>query len=285
MGALRLKPSGVALHGPEHEALWGLAGARATASCSMEVMCFVELVQYLESRRQTLATGDTRVSDQVVCSTSLRLPQDARPPGGLSAHACGGRPAERHAAALPQLGRRVRERRAGFQRRVACRSRPRWDGQMGFLQRTDRQASAAGHPRGRADRADQCQRGPGLGRVGRPPRHAAVVPLDTVTLEREGQPGPNGVGAERVMRARRRTCANRSSAGTLRGRCAIAFSRARQSLATRARSTSGRSPAAARSRGRSASGQRSGYGGIARRAVEKLLDGVLPRLKALAERG
>lgn len=62
-GALRLPPSMVALHVPEHEALWGLAGARCRVAVLDAGDVLVELVQYLDPPGRPRPEG-YRISDQ-----------------------------------------------------------------------------------------------------------------------------------------------------------------------------------------------------------------------------
>jgi short-subunit dehydrogenase len=59
---LGLEEAGTALHGPEHEALWGLAGATSERVCLLAEDMFVELVSYSDPAPRPLPDG-YRISD------------------------------------------------------------------------------------------------------------------------------------------------------------------------------------------------------------------------------
>jgi catechol 2,3-dioxygenase-like lactoylglutathione lyase family enzyme len=68
--ARRTEARGPALHGPEHEALWGLAGARRETLLLDGGDFFVELVQYVEPRGRPRPEG-YRISDQGILNVAL----------------------------------------------------------------------------------------------------------------------------------------------------------------------------------------------------------------------
>lgn len=60
---LGMVPVDITLHGPEHEALWGLAGARRKTLTVVAGDLFVEVVEYIDPKPQAWP-ADHRVSDQ-----------------------------------------------------------------------------------------------------------------------------------------------------------------------------------------------------------------------------
>ena len=69
-GALGLPRSGTSLHGPEHEALWGLAGARTTSAVFTAGDVLVEAVQYLDPPGRPWPAG-YRISDQGILNIAF----------------------------------------------------------------------------------------------------------------------------------------------------------------------------------------------------------------------
>ncbi len=69
-GGLGLQPSDVALRAPEHEALWGLAGARAQGSVLDAGGVLVELVQYVDPVGRPRQAGH-KISDQGILNIAL----------------------------------------------------------------------------------------------------------------------------------------------------------------------------------------------------------------------
>jgi catechol 2,3-dioxygenase-like lactoylglutathione lyase family enzyme/carbon monoxide dehydrogenase subunit G len=69
-GALGLPRAATALHGPEHESLWGLAGARATSAVFTAGDVLVEAVQYVEPKGKPWPEG-YRISDQGILNIAF----------------------------------------------------------------------------------------------------------------------------------------------------------------------------------------------------------------------
>ena len=65
-----LREANVSLHGAEHEALWGLAGARTQSKVFVAGDVLVEAVQYLSPRSQPRA-DDYRISDQGILNIAF----------------------------------------------------------------------------------------------------------------------------------------------------------------------------------------------------------------------
>ena len=284
MGALRLKPSGVVLHGSEHEALWGLAGARSNSVVLDGGDVLVELVQYLDPVGQPWPPG-YRVSDQGLLNIAFGyrrmrdLLADYR-----RTRAVGARPNGMPLHFLNWGVVYVNDEQ-GFSVELLS-VRPRWDGHMGFLQRPiEKRPPPDTHAVERTVRidasADQVW-GVLSDHRGMP----RWFPLDTVALAREGQPAPNGVGAERVMRGSKTNMREQvvgwDAARSLRYRLLEGAPITCHQGKVDIRRVPGGSEVTWKIRYRP---KIPGTAGIARRAVEKLLDDVLPRLKSVVEHG
>jgi hypothetical protein len=284
MGALRLKPSGVVLHGSEHEALWGLAGARSNSVVLDGGDVLVELVQYLDPVGKSWPPG-YRVSDQGLLNVAFgyrrmrdlladyrrTLAVGARP-NGMPLH-------------FLNWGVVYVNDVQGFSVELLS-VRPRWDGHMGFLQRPiEKRPPPDTHAVERTVRIDASadQVWSVLSDHRGMPRW---FPLDTVALAREGQPAPNGVGAERVMRGSKTNMREQvvgwDAARSLRYRLLEGAPITCHQGKVDIRRVPGGSEVTWKIRYRP---KIPGTAGIARRAVEKLLDDVLPRLKSVVEHG
>ena len=195
-----LREANVSLHSAEHEALWGLAGARTQSKTFVAGDVLVEAVQYLSPRSQPRA-DDYRISDQGI----LNIAFGARNRRDFTevyrrCVAAGARP-NCQPIHMAGRGRRLRQRRAGLllrasvdQTRTArigcgasspCRS-------PGARRRTRRRSnSVCGSRRpsnapGRSFRITSAWR-PGSGSI-------------DVTITRSGTPDRNGYGAVRQMK-------------------------------------------------------------------------------------
>jgi len=284
MGALRLQPSGVALHGPEHETLWGLAGAKSNSILLDGGDVLVELVQYLDPVGKPWPPG-YRVSDQGLLNIAFGyrrmrdLLADYRRtlavgalPNGMPLH-------------FLNWGVVYVNDVQGFSVELLS-VRPRWDGHMGFLQRPiEKRPPPDTHAVERTVRIDASadQVWSVLSDHRGMPRW---FPLDTVALAREGQPAPNGVGAERVMRGSKTNMREQvvgwDAARSLRYRLLEGAPITCHQGKVDIRRVPGGSEVTWKIRYRP---KIPGTAGIARRAVEKLLDDVLPRLKSVVEHG
>jgi uncharacterized protein YndB with AHSA1/START domain len=284
MGALRLKASSVVLHGPEHEGLWGLGGAQRTSVVLDAGDVLVELVQYLDPVGKPWPQG-YRVSDQGLLNIAFGyrrmrdLLADYR-----RARDVGARPNVTPLYLLNWGVVYVNDVQ-GFSVELLS-VRPRWDGRMGFLQqpiekRPPSDSQAVERTVRISASVDQVW-GILTDHRGMP----RWFPLDSVTLQRDGVPAPNGVGAERVMRGPKTTMreqvigweAPRSLRYRLLEGAPITCHQGEVSL----RPVPGGSELTWKIRYRP---RFPGTSGIVRRAIEKLLDGALPRLKTLVERG
>jgi catechol 2,3-dioxygenase-like lactoylglutathione lyase family enzyme/uncharacterized protein YndB with AHSA1/START domain len=283
MGALGLQSSAVVLHGPEHEALWGLPGATSRSVVLDGGDVLVELVQYLDPVGKPWPPG-YRISDQGVLNVAFgyrgmremmadyrRTREVGARPNGFPLHS-------------PNWGVVYVNDEQGFSVELLW-VRPRWDSHMGFLplpletrpppdnlfvERTVRVDT------GIEKVWDIVSDNRGM---------VKWMPLDSVTLEREGHPAPNGIGAERVMRGPKMNLreqvigwdAPRSLRYRLLEGAPIACHQGEVSL----RPVPGGSEITWTIRCRP---KIPGTSGLVRRSIEKLLDEALPRLKALAER-
>ena len=284
MGALRLKPSSVVLHGPEHEALWNLAGARSRSIVLDAGDVLVELVQYLDPVGKPWPSG-YRVSDQGLLNIAFgyrrmrdlladyrRTRDVGARPNGMPLH-------------FLNWGVVYVNDVQGFSVELLS-VRPRWDGAMGFLHRPiERRPPPDSQAVERTVRinASMDQVWSVLSDHRGMPRW---FPLDTVTLERQGQPSPNGVGAERVMRGPRTNMREQvvgwDAPRSLRYRLLEGAPITCHQGKVDVRPVPGGSEVTWKIRYRP---KIPGSGSIVRRAVEKLLDEVLPRLKSVVERG
>jgi hypothetical protein len=284
MGALRLKPSGVALHVPEHEALWGLAGARSNSIVLDGGDVLVELVQYLDPVGKAWPPG-YRVSDQGLLNIAFGyrrmrdLLADYR-----RTRAAGARPNGMPLHFLNWGVVYVNDAQ-GFSVELLS-VRPRWDKAMGFLpQPPEKRPLPDTHAVERTVHVNA-----DVGRVWKVlSDHRGMpewFPVDGVTLSTEGCPAPDGVGAVRVMRGPgtnlREQVIGWEEPRLLRYRllegAPITCHQGEVSL----RPAPGGSELAWKIRYRP---KIPGTSGLVRRALEKLLDEALPRLKTLAERG
>lgn len=284
MDALRLPPSDVALHGPEHEALWGLAGAKQRSVVLGGGDVLVELVQYLDPVGRPWPPG-YRISDQGLLNVAFgyrsrrEMMADCR-----RSRAAGARPNGFPLHSLNWGVVYVNDEQ-GFSVELLW-VKPRWDSRMGFLPR----------PLETRPLPDNCsverriRIRAGLDAVwdvvsdhrGMP----SWMPLEGVTLEREGVPAPNGVGAERVVRGPKRNLveevtgwdAPRSLRYRLIHGAPIRCHQGEVAL----RPVPGGSEVTWTIRYRP---RIPGTGRVVRRILEKLLDEALPRLKARVERG
>jgi uncharacterized protein YndB with AHSA1/START domain len=284
MGALRLRPSCVALHGPEHEALWGLAGASSRSVVLDAGDVLVELVQYLDPVGKPWPSG-YRVSDQGLLNIAFgyrrmrdlladyrRTREVGARPNGMPLH-------------FLNWGVVYVNDEQGFSVELLS-VRPRWDGRMGFLHLpVGQRPPPDSHAVERSVRVNAS-----LERAWNVlSDHRGMpkwFPLESVTLQREGQPAPNGVGAERVMRGPKTTLreqvigwdAPRSLRYRLLEGAPITCHQGKVDL----RPVPGGSEVTWRIRYRP---RIPGTARIVRRAIEKLLDEALPRLKSEIERG
>jgi catechol 2,3-dioxygenase-like lactoylglutathione lyase family enzyme len=284
MGALRLQPSGVALHGPEHEKLWGLAGAKSNSIVLDGGDVLVELVQYLDPVGKPWPPG-YRVSDQGLLNIAFgyRRMRDLLADYERT-RAAGARPNGMPLHFLNWGVVYVNDVQ-GFSVELLS-VRPRWDGPMGFRQQPIEKRP---HPDTHAvERTVRVNAGAdAVWAVLSDHRSMRQwFPLDSVTLDREGIPAPNGLGAERVMRGPKTNLreqvigweAPRLLRYRLLAGAPITCHQGEVSL----RPVPGGSELTWKIRYRP---KILGTSGIVRRALGKLLDDALPRLKTLAERG
>jgi len=284
MGALRLKESAVALHGPEHEALWGLPGASRKSVVLDGGDVLVELVQYLDPIGKPWPNG-YRISDQGLLNIAFGyrrmrdLIADYR-----RTHDVGARPNFMPLYVLNWGVVYVNDVQ-GFSVELLS-VRPRWDGPMGFLaQPIEKRPPPDNHAVERTTWIDASVDkvwhllGDHRGMPG-------WFPVDNVALEHEGVPAPNGVGAERVMRGARLNLREQvigwDEPRVLRYRlldgAPIVCHQGRVEL----RPARGGTDVTWSIRYRP---KIPGTAGLVRRAMQKLLDDALPRLKARAEHG
>lgn len=198
MGALGMSVSAATLRRPEHEALWGLDGATTRSVVLDAGNVLVELVQYLDPVGKPWPEGH-RISDQGILNVAFgyRRMRDMMQSYRRSRTA-GARP-NGFPLHVVNWGVVYVNDEQEFSVELLWVN-PRWDARMGFVPL----------PLGKRPLPD-------THRVEHAVRIAAAVervwnvvtdhrgmprwfPIDTVTLEREGQPAPNGVGAERAMR-------------------------------------------------------------------------------------
>lgn len=198
MGALGMPESTAVLRHPQHEALWGLGGA-ATRSVVLDAgNVLVELVQYLDPVGKPWPEGH-RISDQGILNIAFGY---------------------RRMGAMMDSYRRSRSAGArpnGFPLHVVNWGvvyvndeqefsvellwvNPRWDARMGFTplpisMRPSTDTRRVEHTVRIAAPVDRV-----WSLVADHRGMPRWFPLDTVTLEREGHPAPNGIGAERTMR-------------------------------------------------------------------------------------
>jgi len=284
MGALHLQPSNVALHGPEHEALWGLPGARRESIVLDGGDVLVELVQYLDPVGKPWPAG-YRVSDQGLLNIAFGyrrmrdLLDDYR-----RAREVGARP-NFVPLYLLNWGVVYVNDVQGFSVELLS-VRPRWDGRMGFLrQPLDKRPPADSHAVERTVRIDASleQVWSVLGDHRGMPKW---FPLDTVTLEGEGSPAPNGIGAQRVMRGPKMNVREQvigwDAPFSLRYRLMEGAPIVCHQGNVDLRPIPGGTELTWKIRYRP---KIPGTAGIVRRAMEKLLDEALPRLKRVAELG
>ena len=198
MGALGLQESAAHLRRPEHEALWGLAGATTRSVVLDAGNVLIELVQYIDPVGRPWPEGH-RISDQGILNIAfgfrkMRDMMDAY----RRSQAAGARP-NGFPLHIVNWGVVYVNDEQGFSVELLWVN-PRWDAPMGFVplpldkrplpdtHRVDAKVTIAAPP----------ERVWGLltDHRGMP----RWFPVETVLLEREGHPAPNGVGAERKMR-------------------------------------------------------------------------------------
>jgi catechol 2,3-dioxygenase-like lactoylglutathione lyase family enzyme/uncharacterized protein YndB with AHSA1/START domain len=283
MGALRLKPSGVVLHGPEHEALWGLAGATSNSIVLDGGDVLVELVQYLDPVGKPWPAG-YRVSDQGLLNVAFGyrrmrdLLADYR-----RTRAVGARPNGMPLHFLNWGVVYVNDVQ-GFSVELLS-VRPRWDKAMGFLpQPPGKRPLPDTHAVERTVHVDA-----DLDHVWKVlSDHRGMpqwFPVDSVTLSREGRPSPDGVGAVRVMRGPK-TILREQVIGweeprSLRYRLLEGAPIICHQGEVELRPSPGGTAIAWKIRYRP---KIPGTAGVVRRAVDRLLDEALSRLKSVAER-
>jgi len=284
MGALGLKASAVVLHRPEHEALWGLPGATSRSVVLDAGDVLVELVQYLDPIGKPWPS-EHRISDQGLLNIAFgyrrmrdmvadyrRTREAGARPNGFPLH-------------LVNWGVVYVNDDQGFSVELLW-VKPRWDSQMGFVPL----------PLGKRPLPDTHA----VERTVQVAADADAVwnilsdhrgmprwfPLDSVTLEREGEPAPNGVGAERVMIGKgmnlREQVIAWDAPRSLRYRLLAGAPISCHQGGAEVRPVDGGCEVTWRIRYRP---KIPGTAGIVRRSMEKLLDYSLPRLKSLAEHG
>ena len=150
MGALGMPESTAALRRPEHEALWGLDGATTRSVVLDAGNVLVELVQYLDPVGKPWPEGH-RISDQGILNIAFGYRRMRDMMDSYRRSRSAGARAQWLSAARRQLGRRVRERRAGIQRGTAVGESAlgRADGVRAAAAR---EAAAAGHASRRTHR-------------------------------------------------------------------------------------------------------------------------------------
>jgi catechol 2,3-dioxygenase-like lactoylglutathione lyase family enzyme/uncharacterized protein YndB with AHSA1/START domain len=282
-GALQLAASDVALHTPAHEALWGLDGARKQSIVLDAGDVLVELAHYVEPVGQPWP-ADYRISDQGLLNVAFGY----RGMGEMMAdyrrcRAAGARP-NGFPLHTPNWGVVYVNDAQGFSVELLW-VKPRWDSHMGFLPLPpERRPPPDNHAVERTVRIEA-----GLDKVwdilGDHRGMPKWFPLDSVTLDREGRPAPNGVGAERAMRGPKMNLREqvtgweppRSLRYRLLDGAPITCHQGEVTL----RSVPGGSELTWKIRYRA---RIPGTVGVIRRAMESMLDETLPRLKALAER-
>ena len=198
MGALGMPESAAVLRRPEHEALWGLDGATTRSVVLDAGNVLVELVQYLDPVGKAWPDGH-RISDQGILNIAFgyRRMRDMMDSYRRSRTA-GARP-NGFPLHVVNWGVVYVNDEQEFSVELLWVN-PRWDAQMGFVplpldkrplpdtHRVEHTVSIAA-PTDRVWNLVTDHRG-----------MPKWFPLDTVTLDREGRPAPNGVGAERAMR-------------------------------------------------------------------------------------
>jgi catechol 2,3-dioxygenase-like lactoylglutathione lyase family enzyme len=284
MSALGMPESTAALRRPEHEALWGLEGA-STRSVVLEAgNVLVELVQYLDPVGKPWPEGH-RISDQGILNIAfgyrnMRAMMDSyhrsrvvgARPNGFPLH-------------LVNWGVVYVNDEQEFSVELLWVN-PRWDARMGFAP-----LPLGSRPLPDTHRVESSVRiAAPVDRVwkiaadhGGMPRW---FPVDSVTLERVGWPAPNGLGAERIMRGPKMNVSEQVTGWDpphsidyrLLSGAPISCHQGRVELEAVDGGTELKWSIRYRAK-------IPGTSGIVRRAMGKMLDDALPRLKKLSEAG
>jgi len=284
MGALGMPESAAALRCPEHEALWGLAGAKTRSVVLDADNVLVELVQYVDPVGRPWPEGH-RISDQGILNIAfgyrkMRDMMDSYHRSRIAGARPNGFPLH-----VVNWGVVYVNDEQEFSVELLWVN-PRWDARMGFTPLPLEKRPL-----------------PDTHRVEHTVRIAAPVErvwdivadhrgmprwfsLDTVTLEREGLPAPNGVGAERAMRGPKMNLREqvlgwdpqRSLDYRLMEGAPISCHQGRVEMKPVAGGTELTWSIRYRAK-------IPGTAGIVRRAMDKMLGDALPRLRKLAESG
>ena len=193
---LGLKRSDATLRAHEHEALWGLAGARTRSSVFHAGGVLVELVQYLDpvGRPRPAGLPDLRSRHP---QHRVRRSEQTRSRPALRSRARGWGAGELQADSPARRGRRLRQRPGPVLGRAAVDVR-RLGQALGIHAATSRQAAARRHARGRADGADRRARADHMGRDRRARDHAQMgrarlrAPDRRRRIRSQTGAGPNG---------------------------------------------------------------------------------------------